>query len=204
MSDTPETKKQSRHLRMVAPSAWFQRFEPMLPRASDVLDLAAGGGRHVRFFADQGHHVTAVDKNAEPLLPFSESHGAEVIEADLEDGSPWPLAERTFDAVVICNYLYRPGLADVMNAIGPGGFLFYETFARGNEVFNRPRNPDHLLKSGELLELVSGRLQIIAYQHGIIEGDECPGVKQMIVAQNNLDQSERDDGEPVPLAIPLT
>lgn len=202
MNNKSGPKKTSRHLGMTKPSAWFERFEPLLRRNSSVLDLAAGGGRHVRFFAEQGHKVTAVDKNIEPLEPFTKSHNAEIIQADLEDGSPWPLKDRTFDAVVICNYLYRPGLLDVMAAINPDGYLFYETFALGNEVYNRPRNPHHLLKNGELLSLVGGRMQVVAYQHGIIEGDECPGVKQMIVATNNLNGSEREDGEPSPCPLP--
>jgi len=36
-------------------------------------------------------------------------------------------------------------------------------------VSDRPRNPDHLLKSGELLDWVGGKLQVIAYEHGIIQ-----------------------------------
>ena len=184
----------SRHLGMVEPAAWFQRFQPLIRADGTVLDVAAGGGRHVRFFADLGHMVTAVDRNTEPLKAFQESHGAEIIEADLEDGSAWPLGARRFDAVVVCNYLFRPLFDDLIDALAPGGVLIYETFARGNEVYNRPRNPDHLLKSGELLALMKDQLQVVAYAHGIVETGECPGVKQMICAVNNL----QDGDEPAP------
>ena len=87
---------------------------------------------------------------------------------------------------------------DLVGALAPGGVLIYETFARGNEAFVRPRNPDHLLKSGELLELVQDRLQVIAYEHGIDEAAEIPGVKQRICAVNDLETSDRDNGEPGP------
>ena len=90
----------------------------------------------------------------------------------------------------------------ILGSLAPGGILLYETFALGNEVYSKPRNPDHLLKSGELLELVQDKLQVVAYAHGIVEGGECPGVKQMICAANNLSLSEREDGEPAPVAIP--
>ena len=40
----------------------------------------------------------------------------------------------------------------------PGGVLLYETFMEGNERFGRPSQPEFLLKDGELLELVRGRL----------------------------------------------
>ena len=38
-------------------SAWVARFADLVPPAAPVLDLAAGGGRHVRFFAARGHPV---------------------------------------------------------------------------------------------------------------------------------------------------
>ena len=50
-----------------------------------------------------------------------------------------------------------------------GGVLLYETFARGNEAYGRPTNPDFLLQPGELIEVVRGRLQIVAYEHGYLE-----------------------------------
>ncbi|HEX9702825.1 MAG TPA: SAM-dependent methyltransferase, partial [Rhodospirillales bacterium] len=64
------------------------------------------------------------------------------------------------------------------------------------------RNPDHLLKSGELLALVAGKLQVVAYEHGRIDAAEIPGVKQRIAAVNDLGRSARDDGEPEPHPIP--
>lgn len=188
-----------RHLRMTAPSPWFERFQPLIRPVGSVLDVAAGGGRHVRFFADKGHPVTAIDRNTAPLQAFADELGAEIVEADLEDGSPWPLPGRRFDAVCVCNYLYRPLFDALLGALAPSGMLLYETFALGNEVYSRPRNPDHLLKSGELLDLVGARLQVVAYQHGIVNGGECPGVKQMICAVNNLGLSGREDREPDPL-----
>lgn len=198
----PEPKHPSRHLGMIEPSDWFREFQPLIAPGGHVLDVAAGGGRHVRFFVGAGYRVTALDRNIEPLAPFAGTHGAEIVDADLEDGSPWPLAGRSFDAVVVCNYLYRPLFDDLIGALGPNGVFLYETFARGNEVYNRPRNPDHLLKSGELLDLVAGRLQVVGYRHGIVAGGECPGVKQMICAINNLGHSDRKDAEPTPLPLP--
>ncbi len=198
----PQNQEPPRHLRMTEPSEWFTAHLPMINKYGTVLDVAAGGGRHIRLFAEAGHKVTAVDRSTEALVPLADSHDAEIVEADLEDGSPWPFPERTFDAVVVCNYLFRPLFDDLINALAPGGILLYETFALGNEVYARPRNPDHLLKSGELLQLVEGRLHVVAYRHGIVETGECPGVKQMICAVNNLGMSDREDSEPAPQPLP--
>jgi len=171
-----------RHLRISDPSPWIVRFAPLIKTGGTALDLAAGGGRHTRHLASLGLKVTAADKVTEPLAGID----AEIIEADLEDGGPWPFEKRTFDGIVVTNYLYRPTLENLLANLAPGGVLIYETFARGNELFARPRNPDHLLKSGELLELVRGRLQVVAYEHGQKDSQPLPGVVQRICAVNDL------------------
>src|SRR6185436_7453806 len=84
--------------------------------------------------------------------------------ADLEDGSAWPLPGRRFGAAVVVNYLHRPLMPALLDAIEPGGVLLYQTFMAGNERFGKPSRPDFLLRDGELLELVRGRFSVIAYE----------------------------------------
>jgi hypothetical protein len=103
------------------------------------------------------------------------------VQADLEDGSPWPLPGRRFGAVVVVNYLWRPLFPQILESVATDGILLYETFAVGNEVYGRPDNPDFLLRPGELIELVQGRLQIVAYEHGYL-GQPRPAIKQRICA----------------------
>ncbi|MGE0576967.1 MAG: class I SAM-dependent methyltransferase [Reyranella sp.] len=141
-----------------------------------MLDIAAGGGRHSRFFANRGHPVTAVDRDTS-LLDLDP--GIEVVRADLEDGSPWPLVGRAFGAVVVTNYLHRPLMPDLLGALAPGGVLLYETFMVGNERFGRPSNPDYLLKDGELLELVRGRLSVTAYEARLISDPHMAMVQRI-------------------------
>jgi len=198
----------TRHLRISTPSPWVKRFAPLVPKGGAVLDLASGGGRHARWFLDRGHCVTAVDRDGVPLQALTNAPKATVIEADLENGGPTfsgngPLTGKTFKGIVVVNYLFRPLFDELLDALDPGGILIYETFALGNEDFARPRNPDHLLKSGELLDLVAGKLQVIAYEHGITQSAEIPGVKQRLVAVNNLGLSVRQDHQPSPLRIDL-
>lgn len=194
--------KTAKHLSITQPSPWVVRWAHLIAKNGAVLDLAAGGGRHGRWLLTQGHAVTLVDKNAEPLADLQAQvgagAGAEVIIANLEDGSPWPLEGRTFDAVIVVNYLHRDLFARLLASLKPGGVLIYETFALGNEEFSRPRNPDHLLRSGELLEAVGGTLQIVAYEHGLVQHADIPGVKQRLVAVNDLSLSTRTDGQPTP------
>ncbi len=201
--DRPPTTDdvRAKHLRITEPSPWVARFASLVAAGGTVLDVAAGGGRHARHFLANGYRAVAVDRGVEAMADLANADGAAVIEADLEDGRPpfgadGPLHGMTFDAVVVVNYLHRPLIDDLIGALNPGGVLIYETFARGNEDFARPRNPTHLLKSGELLEAVSGKLQVVAYEHGRVEVTDIPGVKQRLCAVKDLDASVRDDGEP--------
>ncbi|MBT7943688.1 MAG: class I SAM-dependent methyltransferase [Alphaproteobacteria bacterium] len=199
MTNLEPEKTRVRHLRITAPSPWVARFAPLVPKngpsAGEILDLAAGGGRHGRDFHSLGHPVTAIDRDVSSLDDFAAQNGVTVIEADLENGEA-TLPARTFAGVIVVNYLFRPLMEDIVAALEPGGVLIYETFARGNEDFVRPRNPDHLLKSGELLDLAQGRLQVVAYEHGIIKAADIEGVKQRLTAVNDLANTTRDDDEP--------
>ena len=146
------------------PSPWVARFAPLVREGAPVLDIACGGGRHSKVFLDRGHPVTALDRDLSRLAVARDSPGFTALESDLEDGGPWPLEGRLFGVVVVTNYLYRPLFPSIIAGLEPGGVLIYETFALGNERFGRPRNPDYLLKPGELLEAVRGKLIVTAYE----------------------------------------
>ena len=137
----------------------------LIAPGATVLDVAAGGGRHTDFFLERGHPVTAVDRDTSTLVPRAH---LEIVTADLEDGSPWPLAGRQFGAVVVTNYLHRPLMPALLDAVAAGSVLLYQTFMEGNERFGRPSQPAFLLKDGELLELVRGRFSVIAYEARLI------------------------------------
>jgi SAM-dependent methyltransferase len=164
------------------PSPWVGRFLPRAPRALPVLDLAAGSGRHTRLALALGFEVVAADVDTDRLADLAGDPRATIETVDLEDGGPWPFGTGRFGAVVVANYLYRPMLPAIVDAVAAGGLLVYETFARGNERFGRPRNPDFLLAEGELLDAVAGRLSVVAYEHGLIEGPS-PRVVQRLCAR---------------------
>ncbi len=167
---------------ITAPSPWVRRFAGLVAPGGRVLDVAAGRGRHARFFHGRGHPVTAVDRDTTPLADLAQIPGAEVVRADLEDGRPWPFAGRSFAAVVVVNYLYRPLLPALIDAVRPDGVLLYATFMRGNEAFSRPRDPAHLLAPGELLAAFGHALRPVAFDQGRIERGDIPGVVQRLCA----------------------
>ena len=172
---------------LLNPSAWIVRWSHLLAPQSTVLDVACGSGRHVQWFTDHGHSVTGIDLNidhARECLPSTE-----LVGADMEN-DPWPLAAngqvRTFGAVVVTNYLWRPLMPVVLSSVAPGGVLLYETFATGNEKLGRPARPDFLLRPGELLRTCAS-LQVVAYENGFL--DNPPRFVQRIAAIRPLNEA---------------
>lgn len=153
-----------------------------------MLDLACGGGRHTRFLFDRGHRVVALDRDVSKLEDLRDKPGIEIIEGDLEDGSPWPLADRRFAGIIVTNYLFRPLFPALMDALTEGGILIYETFALGNEQFRKPSNPAFLLKPGELLEVVRDRLRVVAFEEFLRERPRN-AVVQRICAIRSTEES---------------
>lgn len=148
-------------------SPWVRRFVGTVKEGAQVLDLACGGGRHGRLFLKHGCHVTFVDQTLDGVADLASVAQANLLERDLEDGQPWSFPPQQYDAIVVTNYLYRPHLKSMLSSLKAGGVLIYETFALGNEQFGRPKNPDFLLRAGELLELVAPDMTVLAYEHGL-------------------------------------
>jgi SAM-dependent methyltransferase len=146
-----------------------------------VLDLAAGHGRHARLFADRGARVLAVDRDASALAGLRHVERVETRVLDLESGE-WPLTGEHFDAIVVTNYLFRPSFPSLLDALIDDGVLLYETFARGNEAYGRPSNPDFLLRKDELLQLAERRLTVVAFEQGVVTTPPSSAVVQRLAA----------------------
>jgi len=147
------------HDSLETPSAWVARWAPLVTRGP-VLDVACGGGRHARYFLERKLPVVAVDREAQTL-----PEAITFVQADLEDGSPWPFSGQRFGGIVVTNYLHRPLLPTLAAALADEGVLIYETFMAGNERFGKPSNPNFLLQPGELLQAF-GALTVLAFEQG--------------------------------------
>ena len=187
------TETTARQASRAAPSAWVNRFAGLVPAGGALLDLACGRGRHTRLFLERGHPVTAIDRDVSQLNVAASNGRISAIEADLEAGR-WPLDGQSFSGIIVTNYLHRPLMPRLIAALGPGGVLIYETFARGNEAYGKPRNPDFLLAPGELLDIFGKDLAVVAYEHGYVTTPR-PSVIQHICAV------KRPWDEPSPLAL---
>ena len=103
--------------------------------------------------------------------------------ADLEDGSPWPLAGRRFGGIVVANYLHRPLFRNLIDALAPRGVLIYETFMAGNERFGKPSNPQFLLRPGELLEAFGAALGVVAFEQGVVARPKPAAIQRLCAVQ---------------------
>ena len=77
-------------------------------------------------------------------------------------------------------FLFRalaPALGDLL---APDGLLLYETFTTRQPALGwGPRNPDFLLRPGELRELFPN-LVVLHYWEGLTEGDKPAAVAQLV------------------------
>ena len=118
------------------PSAWFTWHAGVIRPQSRVLDVACGRGRH----------AIAAGRRAARGLPI------EWVCADL---GTFPLPPRAFDVVMVFNYLDRSRMPELRETVKPGGYLLCETFLEAQREHGwGPTSDDHLLKPGELLQLV--------------------------------------------------
>jgi len=178
----------------LAPSAWVCRFARLIAPGGAVLDLACGQGRHPRYLAGLGYRVEALDRDSAALATLAGVAGVGTRCIDLE-ASPWPLAAAQFDGIVVTNYLHRPLVPALLEALRQGGVFIYETFALGNERLGRPSNPEFLLRPDELLQWVNGRLQVLAFEQGLV-GQPKPAVIQRICAVQGRVEDRRLDPFP--------
>jgi SAM-dependent methyltransferase len=179
-------EKRPSPLNLSSPSPWVARFASLIPKGGEVLDVACGAGRHAGLFLERGHPVTAVDRDVTWIRESLEGRpGLTIVEADLEaPGDPWPFQGRAFAAIVVANYLHRPLLPRLVASVAEDGFLIYETFAAGQEHYAKPRNPDHLLAAGELLEASRGHLHVVAFEQGLIAGSRAKVVQRLCAARS--------------------
>ena len=161
------------------PTTWIiEQIKLLAPkRKIQILDFASGSGRNSIYLAGKNRNITAIDKNNMKLVQYDHFEHINTICFDLETNQNWPLKENYYDIIIVVNYLYRPKIKQIMNLLTNGGYLFYETFSVGNEIYGSPKNPNFLLKDKELTKLFSEKNEILSYFNGkVIE--EKMSIKQ--------------------------
>ena len=125
-----------------------------------ALDVACGHGRNLLETARRGRPTVGLDRSTEALAACAAAARSArlpvaLAACDLESGSD-PIAPGEFSLVLVFRYLWRPLFPRLLAAVRPGGLLIYETFTVEQARYGRPRNPDFLLRPGELRERLAG------------------------------------------------
>lgn len=121
-----------------------------------ALDLGCGGGRDAIWLAKQGWQVTAIDKESRVIKrakQLANRSGANVKWKSCDLKKAGCLPAQAVDLVLVMRFLNRELFSDIADLVKPGGWLVFQTFAEGAEAFGSPKNPNFLLKAGELKEV---------------------------------------------------
>lgn len=136
--------------------------EPLLP-GKRALDIACGEGRNSIFLARRGFAVTGLDISEEGLAKArrrAAEDGVEIdfIRADLEG---YEFTER-FDLILNFNFLLRDLIPRMVDALNPGGVIFFDTILDSPELVGH-HTKAFLLQPGELAALFGGFPGAILY-----------------------------------------
>ena len=158
------------HENMFKPAQFLVENVNLLPKGQ-VLDVAMGTGANAVYLARMGFEVEGVDISAEAVntaLELARKSGVNLKArlADLE--SNYRIRESSYDIIICFKYLQRSLIQQLKDGLRTGGMVVYETFIVDQTRFGKPKNPDHLLKHNELLDLFRD-FRCLRYREGIFK-----------------------------------
>ncbi|MCU7846752.1 MAG: methyltransferase domain-containing protein [Candidatus Thiodiazotropha sp. (ex Lucinoma kastoroae)] len=165
----------------------LQRNLHLLPERGRALDLACGLGGNALTLARQGLEVSAWDISPvaiERLQQYAAEEGLEYLSAKVRDLERNPPQPNSFDLIVVSYYLDRDLITSLINALLPGGLIFYQTFTQIAVSATGPHNPAFRLDNNELLRLFAA-LKLRYYREENVLGDVTHGTRDvaMLIAE---------------------
>lgn len=152
----------------------------LLPQAGEALDLACGRGGNALFLAKKGFVVDALDISTIVLGHLQnyirDKHfSINCLNRDVEKEG---LSDyKKYDVIVVSYFLNRDLFPQIINALKPGGLLYYQTWSQLSiDNTKGPSNPHFRLVAGELLNLCS-TMRIIYYSENGLLGDIQQGTR---------------------------
>ena len=161
--------------------------ENSAPGSNTGLDLAGGAGHHAVWLAQQGWKMTLADWSEPALEIAREKASANQLSLDIQQGSALDVVSkyaargRQFGFVLVSFFLDREILPWLPRILISGGLLLYRTYTEDNERLGNPRgprDPQHLLRSQELLEIYRA-MKILHYNETVA----LKGVAELIAQQ---------------------
>jgi len=137
--------------------------------------VAMGSGRNAVYLARMGFEVEGVDISAEAVnmtLELARKSGVNLKArlADLE--SNYSIRRNSYNVIICFNYLQRSLIQQMKDGLRTGGMVVYETFIIDQAKFGKPKNPNHLFKHNELLDMFRD-FRCLRYREGIVETNKA-------------------------------
>ena len=150
----------------------------LLPDKGRALDLACGLGANSILLAQQGLKVDAWDIADVPVAALQDVALKRQlsIQAEVRDVEVHPPEPETFDVIVVSYFLARDVIPALIQALKPGGLIYYQTFSRQRVSDRGPQRAEFRLADQELLHLFSG-LQVLFYREEGCAGDVRKGFR---------------------------
>lgn len=168
------------------PAHVLRTYDYLLPAQGLAVELACGLGGNALFLAKRGFKTRAFDLSPVAIHRLNRTAEENRLDIDCEvcDLENTELPHAGFDVVVMTHYLDRKLNKALVNALRPGGLLYFQTFVRDKDPAAGPGNPEYLLAENELANMFSG-LVIRAYSEAGRIGDLSTGLRNeaCLVAQ---------------------
>lgn len=145
-------------------------YQHLLPTTGRALDLACGLGGNALLLARHGLETWAWDI-ADVAITHLQAQAIPqnlTIHTAVRDVVLHPPLAQSFDVIVVSRFLDRSIAPALLQALQPGGLLFYQTLTQLTVgEMQKPSNPAYLLAPQELLQLFQP-LRLVVYRE---EGD---------------------------------
>ena len=168
------------------PALVLQQNQHLLPVRGVALDLACGQGGNALLLAEAGLDTLAYDISKVAIAQLKQEASAKnlTINAQVRDVLDQPLENASLDVLVISYFLDHALCSSLIDALKPGGLLFYQTYCQQKVNEQGPSNPAFLLKDNELLSLFSS-MKVRVYREESVLGNHQKGWRNqaMLVAE---------------------
>ena len=147
---------------------WIGRQSHRTGHGNRALDVACGAGRNALYLAEAHYQVDAIDVSSAALeraRATADERGLSVnwVCSDLDAGD---LPGRDYALIVVARFLDRRLLPRLVDALGEGGALVYETHLTTSADVGGPRSGRFRVRPQELMHLAH-ELRLVHYFEGI-------------------------------------
>jgi len=196
-NDFPQEKWNQRYreaaIKDAQPAQVLHENQHLLPGSGTALELACGLGANAMLLAQRGLQTHAWDSSRvaiDKLCAKAASEGLSIA-AKVRDVVQHPPEHGRYDVIVVSRFLERSLAQPIVDALRPGGLLFYQTFTRSRVTGRGPEDACYRLADNELLAMFSSLRALVYRDEGRV-GDLSKGLRDeaMLVGMKKVAGSE--------------